>query len=202
MVWSARVALPDADHLGHDAGDFRRGVELPLALAGLGGEVAHQVFVSVAQKVVALGAVAAGSRAPDCRRCDTRLERRSTISLPLPSLSASLKSATSITPLRSLASARLADDLVHLVADLLVALQRHHVGKSAALGHVEQGILLAGVFVGDVFDEQENEDVILVLRGVHAPAQLVAAFPERAVKFGFLDGHSIPAGRAIGLLLM
>ena len=37
----------------------------------------------------------------------TRLERRSTISLPLPSLSASLKSATSITPLRSLASASL-----------------------------------------------------------------------------------------------
>ena len=38
---------------------------------------------------------------------DTRLESRSTISLPLPSLSASLKSATSITPLRSFASASL-----------------------------------------------------------------------------------------------
>ena len=38
----------------------------------------------------------------------TRLERRSTISLPLPSLSSSLKSATSITPLRSFASASLA----------------------------------------------------------------------------------------------
>jgi len=88
------------------------------------------------------------------------------------------------------------------VADFFVALQCHHVGKSAALGHVEEGILLAGIFVGDVFNEEENEDVILVLRGVHAPAQLVATFPQRAVKFGFLDGHLIPAGRAIGLVLM
>jgi hypothetical protein len=64
------------------------------------------------------------------------------------------------------------------VANFLIALQRHHVGKAAALGHVKEGILLAGIFVGDVFDEEENEAVILVLRGVHAPAQLVAAFPQ------------------------
>ena len=59
MVWSARGGAADADDLGHDARDFRRGVELALALARLGGEVAHQVFVGVAQQVVALGAVAA-----------------------------------------------------------------------------------------------------------------------------------------------
>ena len=58
--WSGRrFRATDADDLGHDAGDFRRGVELPLALARLGGEVAHQVFVGVAKQVVALGAVAA-----------------------------------------------------------------------------------------------------------------------------------------------
>jgi len=33
------------------------------------------------------------------------------------------------------------DDLIHLVADFFVALQRHHVGKAASLGHVEEGIL-------------------------------------------------------------
>ena len=76
-----------------------------------------------------------------------------------------------MTPLRSLASASLADDLVDLVADLLVALQRHHVGETAALGHIEHGILLAGVFVGDVFHEQQDQDVVLVLGGVHAAAE-------------------------------
>ena len=53
------------------------------------------------------------------------------------------------------------DDLIHLVANFLVAIQCHHVAEPAALGHVKQGILLTGVFVGDVFDEEENEDVIL-----------------------------------------
>ena len=51
------VCRRDADDLGHDAADFGRGVELPLALAALGGEVPHQVFVGVAEDVVVLGAV-------------------------------------------------------------------------------------------------------------------------------------------------
>ncbi len=37
----------DADDLGQDARDFRRGVELALALARLRGEVAHEIFVGV-----------------------------------------------------------------------------------------------------------------------------------------------------------
>ena len=64
MVWSARLRAAHADDLGHDARDFRRGVELALALAGFGGEVAHQVFVGIAQQVVALGAVAAEIERP------------------------------------------------------------------------------------------------------------------------------------------
>jgi hypothetical protein len=49
--------IADADDLGHDAADFGGGVELALALAAFGGEVAHEVFVGVAKDVVAVGAV-------------------------------------------------------------------------------------------------------------------------------------------------
>ena len=49
----------NSDHLGHDAGDFRRSVELSLALARLGREVPHEVLVGVAQEVVAMGPVGA-----------------------------------------------------------------------------------------------------------------------------------------------
>jgi len=69
--------------------------------------VAHEVLVGVTEQVVALGAVGAEVEG-GLSKMDTRLVRRSTISFPLPSLSASLKSATSMTPLRSLASASLA----------------------------------------------------------------------------------------------
>ena len=51
------VLRRDADHLGDDAADLGRRVELPLALAALGGEVPHEVFVGVAEDVVVLGAV-------------------------------------------------------------------------------------------------------------------------------------------------
>jgi hypothetical protein len=41
--------------------------------------------------------------------------------------------------------------------------------------------------VADVFDEEE--DVVLVLAGIHAAAQFIATGPEGAVEFGFLEGH-------------
>ena len=50
-------------------------------------------------------------------------------------------------------------------------------------------IRLAGVLVADVLDEQQDQDVVLVLAGVHAAAQFVAARPEGGVEFGFLEGH-------------
>ena len=120
----------------------------------------------------------------------TRLERRSTISLPLPSLSASLKSATSITPLRSFASASLAMILLILSPISLSPLSATMSAKLPPFGHVEQvASFWLGVLVGDVLHEQQDEDVVLVLRGVHAAAQFVAAFPEGAIEFGFLQGH-------------
>ena len=57
MVAATVFRRRDADHLGDDAADLGRGVELPLALAALGGEVAHQVFVGVAQDVVGFSSV-------------------------------------------------------------------------------------------------------------------------------------------------
>lgn len=63
-----------------------------------------------------------------------------------------------------------------VAAHLLAAPQRHHVDKSAALGHVKERTLLAGIFVWNVSDKEENEGVIIVLRGVPAPAELVATW--------------------------
>ena len=47
----------DADDLRNDAADLGGSVKLALALATLSGEVAHQVLVSVAEDVVAIGTV-------------------------------------------------------------------------------------------------------------------------------------------------
>src|SRR5690606_10133170 len=47
----------DAKNLSNDATDLCRSVELSFALAALGGEVPHQVFVGIAKDVVTVGTV-------------------------------------------------------------------------------------------------------------------------------------------------
>jgi hypothetical protein len=46
--------------------------------------------------------------------------------------------------------------------------------------------------IGHVFDEKEHQDVVLVLRGIHTAAKLVAELPKRAVQIRFLDSHWAP----------
>jgi hypothetical protein len=47
-----------------------------------------------------------------------------------------------------------------------------------------------GIFVADILDEKQDQDIVLILAGVHAAAKFVAACPERRVEFGFLKGHA------------
>ena len=79
-----RSARTDADYFRHYTRDLGWGVELALALARLGGEVAHEVLVGIAQQIVTLGAV--GAKVETDSNMATSLERRSCISLPAPSL--------------------------------------------------------------------------------------------------------------------
>ena len=48
------VVRPYAQHLRQNTAHFGGGIELPLALAALAGEVTHQVFVGIAQNVIML----------------------------------------------------------------------------------------------------------------------------------------------------
>ena len=45
------------------------------------------------------------------------------------------------------------------------------------------------LYVADVFDEEEDEDVVFVLGSVHAAAEFVAGGPEGTVEFRFSEGH-------------
>jgi hypothetical protein len=78
-------------------------------------------------------------------------------------LSASLKSANVYDTLEVVCLGQLREDFIHLVANLLVALERDHVGEAASLWHIEQVTSLACGFVGNILHEQQDQDVILVL---------------------------------------
>ena len=84
------------------------------------------------------------------------------------------------------------DDLgIDPVADIALALEGDHVLEAGARrdGHRRREVVAVAVLVADVFDEQHEQDIVLVLAGIHAPAQLVAGGPEGRVEIGFLDGH-------------
>jgi hypothetical protein len=53
----ARLGGTDAHDLGDDAANLGRCIKLALALAALGREMPHEVFVGVAENVVAFGAI-------------------------------------------------------------------------------------------------------------------------------------------------
>src|SRR5439155_17685025 len=85
------------------------------------------------------------------------------------------------------------DDLrIDLVADVALAAEREHVLEARALRDRDRWskVSAVAVLVSDVLDEEHEQDVVLVLAGIHATAQLVTRGPERRVEVGFLDGHS------------
>jgi hypothetical protein len=168
--------LAKIEHQRHRARDFCRGVELPFALAGLGGEMPHQVLIGVAQQVVAAGTVAAEVQPLKDR---DQLGQAIHHLLALAQLLFIVEVGDVDRALQAfIGIGKTADQLVDLVADLLVVLELHHVGEAAALGNFDQCIRVASVLIGNVFDEQQDEHVVLVLTSVHATAKLVARFPE------------------------
>ena len=75
---------------------------------------------------------------------------------------------------------RLDDLRVDLVTDVAVALEGDHVLEAGALRNRDRRgeIIGVAVFVGDVLDEQHEQDVVLVLAGIHAAAQFIARGPK------------------------
>ena len=115
------MSRADADHLGQDPRDLGRRVELALALAGLGGEVPHQVLVGVAEQVVALGADAAEVEVVEDR---DQLGEPVLHLLALAELLLVVEVGLVDDVAQVVGLGELADDLVDPVADLLVALER------------------------------------------------------------------------------
>ncbi|OQB36471.1 MAG: hypothetical protein BWY09_01923 [Candidatus Hydrogenedentes bacterium ADurb.Bin179] len=177
----------DADDLGHHTGNLRRGIELALALAGFRGKIAHQVFIGIAKQVVAVGTVA-----PELQPLENGHEVGQTVHHGL--APAQFICIIEIRQVNHTGQAvRLRQpvkDLVDAVANLLVALQRRHGGKTTVLRHLEKRPLLPGILVRNILDEQQHQHIILVLGRIHPAAQFIAAFPQGSIQFRFLQRHT------------
>ena len=179
-------AILEADDFGHDAGDFGGGVELALTLAAFCGEVAHEVFVGVAEDVVAVGAIFGEVEGGILEDGDEVGE-----AIDLLFAVAELGCVVEVGHGgEAVGLSQGGDDVfVDSVADFGIAFEGNHVTEAGAGRDDDGGVGEVGVFIADVFDEEQDEDVIFVLAGIHAATEFVATGPEGAVEFGFFDGH-------------
>ena len=177
----------DAQQLRHDPADFGRGVKLALALAAFGREVTHQIFVGVTEDIVAFGAVLGEIE----RRVFEDGDEVGEAVDPLLA-AAELGGIVEVRHIGQIVGVgqRPEDVFVDLIADVALALERDHILEAGAVGNRNGREGLTGVFVTDVLHEQQHEDVILVLAGVHTAAEFVAAGPEGRIEFGFFECHS------------
>ncbi len=143
------LAAADADDLRHDAADLGRRVELALALAALGGEVPHQVFVGIAEDVVVLGAVLGEI---ECGLFEDGDEVGEAVHHVL-----AFAELVRVVEVREVAAGeagvlvdeRLDDLRVDLVADVRLALEGDHVREARALGNGDRWgeVIAVAVFV-------------------------------------------------------
>ena len=139
--------VADAENLRNHPAHLGRGVELALAFAALGGEVAHQIFVGIAQDIIAIGAVPG--------KVEGRvLEDSDEVGEAIHHLLAAAELG-GVIEVREVGqpvgiSQRGDDLLVDLVADVRLALERHHVLEAGARGDDDGSEMTRRLFVAEV----------------------------------------------------
>ncbi len=149
-----------------DAAHFGRGVKLAFAFAAILGEVTHEVLVGVAEDVVSGGTVTAEVEFRFFEDSDQVGE-----SLYFGLSGAEFAVVVEVSPLidgQFVGSKEGFDDFfIDAVADIAFALELAHIVEAGTFGDGDGPEPLAGVAVGNVFDEQQYEHVVFILAGVH-----------------------------------
>ena len=180
---AAGLGIVIAKNLSHDAAHLGRRVELAFALATFGSEMPHEVFVGIAQDVVAIGPVFR-----EIERLSLEDSDKIRQSFDLFHAIAQFDRVVKVgkVRLRKLLVGRRPRGnhlLVDLVANVRLAFERNHRCKAGTLGDFDRRVGLTIELVTDVFDEQQRQDVVFVLASIHAAAQLIATRPKRRIKF-------------------
>ena len=84
---------------------------------------------------------------------------------------------------------QLGNDFVHFLADVFIAFQGNQIVETAAFRNSDIGIFYTLELVRDILHEQQGQDIVLILRGVHAASQFITARPKGTIQLIFLYRH-------------
>ncbi len=182
-------------------GHAGRGVELPLAFARIDGELAHHVLVDVTEQVGRLGAVARR----EIHASEQRYQAADLVAnLPR---TAELRRAVVVNPqdlpeiMRGVCLQERLQPLVEHVSHALRPAEFHQIGVARARGKPNLAVVLR-VRQGHGAHEDQGQDVVLVLRRVHAAPHLVGGLPAAPKQSLARNSHEdtpLEEGRSIRL---
>jgi hypothetical protein len=149
--------------------------------------VAHQILVSITENIVTLCAVPGKIKGRVLEDGDKVGQ-----SIDLVFAAAKLGVIIEVRHVGELVGARqrTEDLFVDLVADVGFAFEGNHVAETCTGRNGDFGKPDTGIFIADILYKEQDEDIVLILAGIHASAQFVAALPEGGIEFGFLEGHT------------
>mgnify|MGYP000606306130 CR=1 FL=1 len=115
-------------------------------------------------------------------KISTRPESLSTASLSVPS-SSLLKSAMSIIPFKSLASASLPMMILMPSPMFFLVFQRRNIVKTTAFRHFNVPVIVALEAVGHILYKQQRQNIILITSRFHTAPQFITRSPISGCKF-------------------
>ena len=151
---------------------------MPLTLAAFGRKVAHQIFVCVAENVIAAGFIVFEIEFRTLKDGDQSSEFiHHFLTLAQLRFIIKMRIVDHATKVIIARICKLGNHLIHLFADVFVAFQSNKIIKATAIRNCDIGIFYALEFIGYILDKQKRQNIILILRGVHAASEFIATCP-------------------------
>ena len=161
------VFFGNADHLSKNTGHLGRGIELTFTLAALCRKLTHQIFVCIANKIVVFSTVFGKIQFRTAENLNELTELFNHL-IALAELVGVIERNLVNNATQIIGCCQLCNNLIDAFSDVLLADQLDHIVKATTLRDFDVGIVLTCEFVRNVFHEQKGEDIIFILRGIHA----------------------------------
>jgi len=166
-------------NLSHHTTDLGRSIELPFALSTLGGKVLHQILIGITDEVVIGSAVLAEVKIV-ILEYGNKIAERVDFVFSLSQFRVILEVCHEDS-FKLVGLGKGSHLLVHLFANVGLALESDEVFKKASLRNVNIKTIIATTLVADVFHEENHQHIILVLACIHTATKFIAAFPQRTI---------------------
>ena len=174
--------LINPDNLCKNSGNLGRSIKLPFALSALRSKVAHQIFVCVTENIIPASFIVLEIKFRTLKNGNQTSELVHHF-LTLAELCLVIEMCVIYHSAKIIVFgfSEFCNHLVHFFANIFVPLECNKVVKTSAFRDGDVCIFDILELIGNIFDKQKCQYVILILRGIHSASEFIATCPQGAV---------------------